>query len=112
MFQRIAATRAARGAAFLDRIHSGWFKKVRPNILDIGSATNCVLGQLYGDFSRGCCRVRIYPLPFFGRAVGYGFIRYGFIGSHRHLTRAWRREIARRHAEAAVHTEKWVLVEA
>jgi hypothetical protein len=45
--ERVAAARAAAGAAFLDRtVGRDWHQLIDVDQLDIGSATRCVLGQL------------------------------------------------------------------
>lgn len=42
-----------RGAAFLDRHDPGWAARVDHWRLDMASATDGILGQLYGYFGRG-----------------------------------------------------------
>lgn len=39
--------RVADGAAWLDEKYPGWFDKIDLAILDLGSCTQCVLGQVY-----------------------------------------------------------------
>jgi hypothetical protein len=44
----------ARAAAILlDQRCSGWASQINIEILDMGNYRNCILGQLYGNFSRG-----------------------------------------------------------
>lgn len=47
--------RVDAGAAFLNVVHPGWAKKIKPNlnVLDLGDGKKCVLGELYGEFSDG-----------------------------------------------------------
>ncbi len=42
--------RVEAGAAYLSVVHPHWYKHVDLNILDLGSAQKCILGELYGDF--------------------------------------------------------------
>lgn len=46
-------TNAPAGAELLDEKCPGWASEISLDTLDIDSSQNCVLGQLYGDFSRG-----------------------------------------------------------
>lgn len=39
-----------RGAALLDEVRPGWFREIDVKKLDLSQATNCVLGQLYGNW--------------------------------------------------------------
>lgn len=41
----------ARGAAWLDVKHPGWFEKIDVGKLDLEYCTTCVLGQLYKNFN-------------------------------------------------------------
>lgn len=41
---------ANRGASFLDDADEDWYWKVNLDTLDMESANNCILGQLYGDY--------------------------------------------------------------
>ena len=40
-------------ALVLDRVKPGWYRFVDVTCLELASTENCVLGQLYGDFTRG-----------------------------------------------------------
>lgn len=44
----LARERVERGAALLDRYRPGWDQSVNLTDLDLGSASRCVLGQVYG----------------------------------------------------------------
>jgi len=51
---RDALRAAKRGAKFLDeQLGRGWRRKIRRRQLDLAEPCNCVLGQLYGDYSDG-----------------------------------------------------------
>lgn len=52
------ADRVARGAAELDILHPGWFKKINVDVLSLGSCTLCILGQLYGKFPDALCQFK------------------------------------------------------
>lgn len=45
--------RVQAGAAYLDTACPGWDERIVTGILDITSWSRCVLGQLYGGFSKG-----------------------------------------------------------
>lgn len=40
----------AQAAEWLDETHEGWHHKVDPDILDLYSTCDCVLGQLHGRY--------------------------------------------------------------
>lgn len=46
-------TRVARGAALLDVIRPGWSARINDDELAMESCTDCILGQLFGDYSSG-----------------------------------------------------------
>lgn len=48
-----AATRVARGVALLDRKAPGWVDRIDLDTLELSSAFDCVLGQLYRGFGAG-----------------------------------------------------------
>jgi len=41
------------GPSLLDDKYPGWYKKIDLEKLDMYSAYNCILGQLYGTFRKG-----------------------------------------------------------
>ncbi len=43
----------AIGAALLDAKKPGWRDLVNLDLLDIGSCTQCILGQIFGSFAAG-----------------------------------------------------------
>ncbi len=51
--KEIYSERVEAGAAFLNVVHPGWFKKIDVEILDLGDACKCVLGELYGGYGDG-----------------------------------------------------------
>lgn len=53
-YKRALAETVARGIALLDE-HGpeGWLEKIDPQDLNLQSTSQCVLGQVYGDFSVG-----------------------------------------------------------
>jgi hypothetical protein len=98
--------RAATGARLLDRERPGWAHQVDPERLDMTTARDDVLGQLYGDFQAGLDQlVACEPT---GQARPYSWAsRHGFDlpidagwGDYAQLTEAWRAELARRRGGA------------
>lgn len=57
------------GAELLDRMHPDWAKRINLDTLKIESCNDCILGQLYGGYSKG---KKELGLPF-GEALKYGF---------------------------------------
>lgn len=84
--------RVAAGVALLDERDPGWAQRLpRLSRLAIGSAENCVLGQLYGYFYNGWTRLRISGPD----TEAYGFAEWdrGKVGR---CNAAWRRAILER----------------
>lgn len=77
-----------RGAALLDERLPGWRNHVHPETLDLSSACGCVLGELFGDYERGCGILGLTPRD----ARWFGFMegRTRFAA----LTAGWRRLLA------------------
>lgn len=46
--------RVARGARLLDQVRPGWAGAVDMEVFDIEDLERCILGQVYGDWLRGC----------------------------------------------------------
>jgi hypothetical protein len=104
---RALAERAARGAALLDQRWPGWADAIDPRRLDLASAEDDVLGQLYGSFDEGLGELVMLdanPGAWADSdwAPTYGFDLPAEIGSDQEpagyadLIRCWRSEIARR----------------
>ncbi|MEO6536513.1 MAG: hypothetical protein ABIO00_02385, partial [Candidatus Paceibacterota bacterium] len=51
--------RVAAGAALLDREMPGWPNIVSCSTLDIENFDTCILGQLYGNYVRGCSQLNL-----------------------------------------------------
>ncbi|MEV4575901.1 hypothetical protein AB0K16_21915 [Nonomuraea jabiensis] len=45
--------RVAAGAALLDKKTPGWYQDIDLGILDLYSTDDCILGQVFGDYSGG-----------------------------------------------------------
>jgi hypothetical protein len=43
----------AKGARLLDRRYPGWECRIDTEMLNIGNSTNCICGQLYGEYNKG-----------------------------------------------------------
>jgi len=101
-----ACRRAARGAAYLDRVDPGWYRYVDPDRLELADGARCVLGQRYGAFFPGLTRAGLLNLssaPLGSLSpVDYGFLCVQGVDEatqardYALLNRAWRREIRRR----------------
>ena len=67
--------RVQKGIELLDKeIGSSWIDKVDLGLLDLGSCTECVLGQLFGRYMEGCTQL---GLRFMEEIVSPGG-EYGF----------------------------------
>lgn len=49
--------RIARGINLLDEVNPGWLDEINPYRLNINSASDCVLGQVYGNYHRGLSKL-------------------------------------------------------
>ncbi|QXD15591.1 hypothetical protein GQ464_001210 [Rhodocaloribacter litoris] len=101
-----ARERAARGAAYLDAVDPGWYRRLEPDTLALADGSCCVLGQLHGEFRRGLVRAGLLDLSSAPRA-NLSPVRFGFhcvpfgdealrARDYAYLDRAWREEIRRR----------------
>ena len=73
--------------ALLDVKEPGWFNKIDTDRLDIASPTNCVLGQLYGEYALGLEKLYSYP-----HQQHAHFSAFALVGT----TPVWIREINKR----------------
>lgn len=101
----VAKERVAAGATYLDDRVSGWADRINLDRLNISDEFNCIIGQLFGDWSKR---------PFYlDENVGDGLLRqilYGFnyslyfdpaqVGPDQ-LEEAWKAEILERRAVPA-----------
>lgn len=105
-----ARRRAARGAAYLDDVDPGWYRRLDLEALTLDDGRSCVLGQLHGTFRQGLGRARLFKPGSAPRAslspVAYGFhcVRAGDEEAERRdyalLDRAWTTEVRRRQETA------------
>jgi hypothetical protein len=79
------AERVARGAALLDQYRPGWTGEIDVHELRIESGSDCVLGQLYGDYGEGRERIGILNSTH-AEALGFTGGKSGWYG----LNEAWR----------------------
>jgi hypothetical protein len=85
-----AYLRAAAGASFLAmNSYEDWASRINLETLDLSSACNCVLGQLYGDYGSGCGRLGLSGDVEHVRNLG--FLPVAFEDGR--LTAAWREVI-------------------
>lgn len=99
------AARVAKGAEFLDRQRPGWASRVATDRLVMSSCRECILGQLYGEYTKGLAKFfddpsldSGAPLPdrvnkWAGR---HGFTFYGGWADFAPLADLWRAEIQAR----------------
>lgn len=88
-----ARNAAARGAALLDQHRPGWHNNINLDTLNMASCSNCVVGQTFGGWTRGCEEMDIV-----GRSADYGFDTNS-LSTYDELTDAWRELIERRRQE-------------
>lgn len=63
VFWEPASVRVARGVEILDRLCPDWFGRIDRKRFTIRSCTECILGQLYGDFVSGALKIGLeHPL--------------------------------------------------
>lgn len=70
--------RAANGAKLLDEHFPGWERTVNLSTLNIDSDSNCVLGQVFGGFSRGINSLQGAGVIPDGQYPGLFFAEHGF----------------------------------
>lgn len=63
----------ARGARLLDERRPRWFRQIEPATLNLSQSCNCVLGQIYGDYSAGLSKFERWVGIYWNRAGRYGF---------------------------------------
>lgn len=99
------AIRARRGARLLDRKIPGWYSKIREQDLKMDSCYRCVLGQIYGFYTRGLetvfgeihmDREELEP-----EEVRHGFVAldsemFDRVHNYEVLTATWKAEILKR----------------
>jgi hypothetical protein len=61
------------GVALLDRIKPGWYHQVELQMLNMNSCFNCVMGQLFGEFTKATEEVGHHPPDRWEWAAQYGF---------------------------------------
>lgn len=83
--------RVARGVERLSQARPLWDTEVIVHWLYLDSATQCVLGQVYGHYARGLIELDVKP----SQAAEYGFVARGSF-DQRLLERAWAKAIKAR----------------
>jgi hypothetical protein len=83
--------RVERGMALLDRIAPGWEERIDLRTLDINNGCFCILGQLYGEYTRVINSIAINEGAFNPGtfAQRHGFLT-NFIESGKDLNDAWK----------------------
>jgi hypothetical protein len=102
------AVRVRRGAALLDQVRPGWWRKIATDRLAMDSCDACILGQLYGGYLRGFWDLtRPLPADRLISATEHGFTltlaeqrkRFAPDALWEELAQCWRAEIVARAAE-------------
>jgi len=95
--------RAERGANLLDSILPEWMTMINVVLLDIRMCSRCILGQIYGNYERGCREVGIdrFDNSVFGKPVRNGFlIASDSVMSALKTNAAWKSELSKRRTAA------------
>lgn len=60
-----AQARVNKGIRLLDKVNPNWFNKIDLDNFDLGDAAHCVLGQVYGNFTRAVATLAggVRPVP-------------------------------------------------
>jgi hypothetical protein len=98
--------RVNRGIALMDQKYPHWWRVLDIQTLDLRSTSNCVLGQVAGDFLDGMNTL-------FGRpgyvpwhvGVDHGFDATSWQNT-KHVQSLWKNEVARRQAKLAEVNER------
>lgn len=97
--------RVARGVALLDEVRPSWWRKVALDRLAMESCSNCILGQVYGNYWDGCVMIETQTGNYFFSSIRHGFTvptaeqeNYSeeVCGKFRLLAEAWRAVIRER----------------
>lgn len=67
----LMSRRVEKGAAYLDVKRPGWHEEINTATLEMDSPHNCILGQLYEDYSYGIHRIRLHSVS---KAAKHGFV--------------------------------------
>lgn len=76
-----------RGAKFLDKIRPGWYREVKLSSLSMNDCHQCILGQIYGEYTRG-----LFTLGFWGSATCH-VLGFAFTDSPTKIARLWKTQI-------------------
>lgn len=111
--------RVARGAARLDQTTPEWYQRVRTSNINLGSETDCILGQIYGSYRTGLYRIRIggmfaatqhgFMVWTHKRALYAAMLWTAEVNERKYYQRTRRQEIERKRL-AALNTEYAILL--
>lgn len=115
----LAAQCVARGAALLDVKRPGWHHNISLNRLRTASTEDCILGQLFGNYSVGIKEILDPALDNIFNRGYHGFTAHdsdeGEFASYGELDRAWKGYIRSRRGESPSVTSgdyRYTVVEA
>ncbi len=98
--KEILRARVQKGVEKLDTFKPGWRTLVHPGNLNMGSSMFCVLGQVFGSFSRALRELLGTDAQ--GPSVAHGFeLNDEEMGHYDLLNEIWREELAKAPAEVA-----------
>lgn len=80
--------RVRRGALLLDSERPGWAEAIDIEILDLEDVENCILGQVFGDYSLGSQALGFVD-GYERQGCGFTIISDEQWGDYPRLTRAW-----------------------
>lgn len=90
--------RVRKGAKLLDEKKPGWADEINPDRLDLSSGLMCIVGQTFGEFSRGVADLGVEDNDY----------KYGFDtdpldedDSYADLDEAWLKQINKRSKSAS-----------
>ena len=92
----------ARGLALLDeKVGPGWEQRIDLEKLRLSSCKQCVVGQLFDEYDKGADILGFELGSRYGFDVGMVHAPQTVWSEYQALTRAWKRAIRARRAEAA-----------
>lgn len=85
----IARMKVARGARYLDRVKPDWYGLVDVETLNLISAEDCVLGQVFGDYETGLSHLFGGNGPDLTDRIEYGFTNTAVFEDLPELNEVW-----------------------
>ncbi len=83
----IIRERVSRGVKLLNRVKPGWFRKVRPRKLNMADCWECILGQLFGEYTTG--QSELFKWWDTVKSIKHGFSDHTQVYGPKDLKEAW-----------------------